>query len=199
MQAYQEITLIAQPEIEPHAIWQELYTHLHIAFVEQKDADDKVVYGVAFPQYRTVADKNLAVLGFKCRIFAPSQSDLQRLDLDKRLERLADYVHISSIRAVPSEIKGYACYHRAIPKMSLSQRIAHQARRHQASIDEVAAYFQDYPKKPTDDIAYPFIRIKSSSNGQYFPLFIAKTQLSEPAVGKFGTYGLSRTASVPEF
>ena len=51
MKYYQEITLIDQAEISPYFIWSKLYTQLHIAFAEIKDADDKISMGTSFPQY----------------------------------------------------------------------------------------------------------------------------------------------------
>ena len=66
MKFYQEITLIPQADISPHAVWSKLYTQLHLAFVEQKDEQDKTIYGVSFPQYRTIADKKLPIWAVSC-------------------------------------------------------------------------------------------------------------------------------------
>ena len=40
MKFYQEITLIDQAEISPYFIWTKLYTQLHIALAELKDANN---------------------------------------------------------------------------------------------------------------------------------------------------------------
>ncbi|WP_426993005.1 type I-F CRISPR-associated endoribonuclease Cas6/Csy4 [Methylomonas sp. CM2] len=47
--------------------------------------------------------------------------------------------------------------------------------------------------------ATPFIRLQSLSNGQSFCLWIGKSAVAAPLAGHFNTYGLSRTATVPEF
>ena len=196
MQFYQDITLIPQADISPYAVWSKLYTQLHLAFVEQKDEQDKVGYGVSFPQYRAIADKNIAYLGYKCRIFAPTEQAMQALNLGKWLERLTDYIHISRIRAVPSDIKGYAHYYRAIPKMTLDERVAHQAKRHGVSYDKAAKRFENYEEQP---FTHPYVQLISQTNQQSYPLYIGRQTAQALTGTSFGTYGLSRESSVPEF
>ena len=48
---------------------------------------------------------------------------LEKLDLKKWLDRLTDYVHITSIREVPENIKGYAIYKRKQVKTN-AERLA---------------------------------------------------------------------------
>lgn len=196
MNYYLELTIIGNPELTPYQIWSKLYTQLHLAFVEQKDAQDKTVYGVSFPQYRTLADKKIAYLGYKLRVFAPTEQALSALNLDKWLERLADYIHISSIRSVPDDIKGYANYYRATPKMILDERITHQAKRHGVPYHKAAERFEGYKEQ---SLVYPHIQLTSQTNHQSYPLYIGKQTAEVLTDGRFGTYGLSRTSSVPEF
>ncbi|OAV32828.1 CRISPR-associated protein, Csy4 family [Moraxella catarrhalis] len=169
---------------------------VHLAFVEQKDAQDKTIYGVSFPQYRTLADKKIAYLGYKLRVFAPTEQALSALNLDKWLERLVDYIHISSIRSVPNDIKGYANYYRATPKMILDERITHQAKRHGVPYHKAAERFEGYKEQ---SFVYPHIQLTSQTNHQSYPLYIGKQTAEVLTDGRFGTYGLSRTSSVPEF
>ncbi|OAV35932.1 type I-F CRISPR-associated endoribonuclease Cas6/Csy4 [Moraxella catarrhalis] len=196
MNYYLELTIIGNPELTPYQIWSKLYTQLHLAFVEQKDAQDKTVYGVSFPQYRTLADKKIAYLGYKLRVFAPTEQALSALNLDKWLERLVDYIHISSIRSVPNDIKGYANYYRATPKMILDERITHQAKRHGVPYHKAAERFEGYKEQ---SLVYPHIQLTSQTNHQSYPLYIGKQTAEILTDGRFGTYGLSRTSSVPEF
>ncbi|OAV11083.1 CRISPR-associated protein, Csy4 family [Moraxella catarrhalis] len=196
MNYYLELTIIGNPELTPYQIWSKLYTQLHLAFVEQKDAQDKTVYGVSFPQYRTLADKKIAYLGYKLRVFAPTEQALSALNLDKWLERLVDYIHISSIRSVPNDIKGYANYYRATPKMILDERITHQAKRHGVPYHKAAECFENYKEQ---SLVYPHIQLTSQTNHQSYPLYIGKQTAEVLTDGRFGTYGLSRTSSVPEF
>lgn len=196
MNYYLELTIIGNPELTPYQIWSKLYTQLHLAFVEQKDAQGKTVYGVSFPQYRTLADKKIAYLGYKLRVFAPTEQALSALNLNKWLERLTDYIHISSIRSVPNDIKGYANYYRATPKMILDERITHQAKRHGVPYHKAAERFENYKEQ---SLVYPHIQLTSQTNHQSYPLYIGKQTAEVLTDGRFGTYGLSRTSSVPEF
>ncbi len=197
MNYYIELTIMDSPELTPYQIWSKLYTQLHLAFVEQQDDDGKIAYGVAFPQYRLNADKQIGFLGFKVRIFAQTEQALQTLNLAKWLERLTDYVHMTSIRAVPvDKITGFSQYYRVIPKMPLDERISHQAARHGVSLEAAAEHLKGYQTQATIE---PFIRMPSQSTGHDFALRIGKKPTDGLGDGKFGTYGLGRSAGVPEF
>lgn len=197
MQFYQEITLLPDVEISPYFLWTKVYTQLHLAFVEQQDDDGKIAYGVAFPQYRLKPEKQIGFLGFKVRIFAQTEQALQVLNVAKWLERLTDYVHITSIRPVPADkVTGFSHYYRVIPRMSLDERIVHQAARHDVSVDTAREHLKGYQTQATIE---PYIQLKSQSTGHNFALHIGKQSANGLGDGKFGTYGLSRSAGVPEF
>lgn len=197
MNYYIELTIMDSPELTPYQIWSKLYTQLHLAFVEQQDNDGKIAYGVSFPQYRLNADKQIGFLGFKVRIFAQTEQALQTLNLTKWLDRLTDYVHMTSIRAVPQDkITGFSQYYRVIPKMPLDERISHQAARHGVSREMAAEHLKGYQTQATIE---PFIRMPSQSTGHDFALHIGKKPTDGIGDGKFGTYGLGRSAGVPEF
>ncbi len=197
MNYYQELTIIPCEEIPTYVVWSKLYTQLHLAFVMQKDVEQKVKYGVSFPQYRVVEDKQVGFLGFKARVFAESEAELQALSLATWLVRLTDYVHLSNIRAVPHDkVTGYACYYRVVQKMSLEQRIEHQAKRHGVSLEEARAHLQGYGEQKT---AEPFVQMSSLTNGQQYRLYIGKKTMEQAHAGQFSVYGLSREATVPEF
>ncbi|MCH4248899.1 MAG: type I-F CRISPR-associated endoribonuclease Cas6/Csy4 [Acinetobacter populi] len=194
---YQEITLIDQTEISLYFIWSKLYTQLHLAFVEHKDEQEQIPYGVSFPQYRINEQKHIGFLGSKIRIFANSENELIQLNLNKWLDRLTDYVHTTSPREVPQgKITGYTCYFKANPKLTIKQRIVHQAARRNISLNEAEAHFKDLIQQPN---AEPYINLKSLSHDIKFRLYIGKTLADEANNKKFGTYGLSRIATVPEF
>lgn len=197
MQFYQEITLLPDVEISPYFLWTKVYTQLHLAFVEQQDDDGKIAYGVSFPQYRLNADKQIGFLGFKVRIFAQTEQALQALNLTKWLERLTDYVHMTSIRPVPQDkVTGFSQFYRVIPKMPLDERISHQAARHGVSLEAAAEHLKGYQTQATIE---PFIRMPSQSTGHNFALHIGRQPTDDLGDGKFGTYGLTRSAGVPEF
>ncbi len=205
MKFYQEITLMEQVEIPIYFLWSKVYTQLHIAFVEHIDEQKKIPFGVSFPQYHMNQHKKTGFLGEKIRIFAKTEHELQQLNLAKWLERLTDYVHITSPREIPqAKVTGYAHYYRINPKMSLEERIIHQAQRRNISVDEVKQYFltSGFVEQAT---AEPYIQLKSLSAkreqniDRAYRLYIGKSPADEAKNGKFGTYGLSRVTTVPEF
>ncbi|ENV11502.1 CRISPR-associated protein cas6/csy4, subtype I-f/ypest [Acinetobacter higginsii] len=203
MQYYQEITLIDQDEISPYFIWSKVYTQLHIAFAEHSDNQDQSRLGVSFPQYRINQQKNIGFLGKKIRIFANTEAELQQLNLGKWLERFVDYVHFTQLREVPqTKITGYAHYFRVNPKMNLEERIVHQAQRHNISFDQARQHFKEYIDQP---VVEPYVSLKSLSAKREenidrpYRLYIGKSVAHEAKDGTFGTYGLSRFSTVPEF
>jgi CRISPR-associated endonuclease Csy4 len=56
-----------------------------------------------------------------------------------------------------------------------------------------------YCDMPKTELGLPYIRLKSLSGGQSFCLWIEKTTAVQPVAGGFSCYGLSATATVPEF
>jgi CRISPR-associated endonuclease Csy4 len=204
MKFYQEITLIDQAEISPYFIWSKLYTQLHIALAEIKDDSDKVGIGASFPQYifeeKVENQKARINLGNKLRLFAESEADLKKLDIRKWLERLEDYVHITSIREVPSDIKGYAIYKRKQVKTNAQRLARHRIKRGDIGFDEALARYSNVVTTTN----FPYIEMKSLSTSDQqsekrFKLFIEKQPAEKTKTQVFSTYGLSSVSSVPEF
>ena len=202
MKYYQEITLIDQAEISSYFIWSKLYTQLHIALAEIKDTNNKVNIGVSFPQYLFEKnDKNSKVnLGKKLRLFAQNEADLKKLDLKKWLDRLTDYVHITSIREVPENIKSYAIYKRKQVKTNATRLARHRVKRGDIGFDEALARYSNVVT--TTDLPYIQMLSLSTSDEQdkkRFKLFIEKQSIEQSKSQVFSTYGLSSESSVPEF
>ena len=202
MKYYQEITLIDQAEISSYFIWSKLYTQLHIALAEIKDTNNKVNIGVSFPQYLFEKnDKNSKVnLGKKLRLFAQNEADLKKLDLKKWLDRLTDYVHITSIREVPENIKSYAIYKRKQVKTNAERLARHRVKRGDIGFDEALAHYSNVIT--TTDLPYIQMLSLSTSDEQdkkRFKLFIEKRSIEQSKIQVFSTYGLSSESSVPEF
>lgn len=204
MKFYQEITLIDQAEISPYFIWSKLYTQLHIALAEMKDESDKVSIGVSFPQYifeeKVENQKAKINLGKKLRLFAESEDDLKKLDIRRWLERLEDYVHITSIREVPSGIKSYAIYKRKQVKTNAQRLARHRVKRGDIGFDEALARYSNAVK--TSNLPYIEMKSLSTSDQQSekrFKLFIEKLPAEQSETQIFSTYGLSSESTVPEF
>jgi CRISPR-associated endonuclease Csy4 len=211
MRAYCEITVLPNPEVNVHFLWSKVFQQLHLALVEIQNDQKQVPVGVAFPEYK-VGNK-YGVLGGKCRLFAADQATLERLNITQWLARLADYVHVTSIRPVPDKVAGYACYQRAQPKTNPLRLARRYASRH--GMDVETAFNATIQPKPAADgaqlpafrycdlpaqsVRLPFIRLNSLSSERSFCLWINKVEGQSANAGVFSTYGLSATSTVPEF
>lgn len=198
MKFYVEMTLLDMQEIAPYTLWSQLYTQLHLAFVEHKDTNEKVPYGVSFPQHRVgqKGDVAFVTLGSKLRIFAETNEQLKALNLSSWLERLLDYVHVSSIKPVPTDKPiSYLTVARDRAKpFNPSRNAAYAARRGMSEAAAQQHFMESSRLKPL-----PFITLKSLTNGQTFALKIEQKPAAEACNGMFSTYGLSATSTVPHW
>lgn len=208
MNYYQEITLIDHAEISPYFIWSKLYTQLHLALAEVKNNEHQITIGVSFPEYcykHGAGKSSVITLGKKLRIFANQQEQLEKLALKAKLERLADYVHITSIRPVPqNKITGYVSFHRKHIK-SNAERLARRRVNKVGDISFEEAIQRYRNSITTSDL--PYIQLKSLSNEHSFKLLIEKKQGEKSNSIEFNSYGLSLlntdkqnlVSTVPEF
>ena len=151
--------------------------------------------GVAFPEYRFDAEAQSGHLGRKLRVFADDAAVLQQLNLAQHLRRYADYVQLSAVAAVPAE-HGLACYARVQVKSGAERATRRLIKRHpELNYETELARLQALSVHS----ALPFIQLNSLSSKQTFRLFIAKTATMAAQTGDFGSYGLSNSATVPDF
>ena len=185
MKFYQDITLID----EDHTVWSKLYQRLHAVLADLKNTEGSQPVGVCFPQYHAemVDDDIVGTLGGKLRIFAPDESILQKIALAKRLAFLNDDIHISSIKPVPESVKGHVVVSRYRYK-SLERKTNSRAAFKRVSYDEAFEYVAKYTRKALN---YPFVSLKSSSNGNYYPLSIKQEMTDTPKDGQFNNYGIT--------
>ena len=200
MNYYIEVTLMENDQFSPYELWSQLYPQLHLALVEAKNADNKVNIGFSFPQYRFHQDKGVGFIGTKLRLFAESEANLKKLDIRRWLERLEDYVHVTSIREVPNDIKNYAIYKRKQVKTNAQRLARHRVKRGDIGFDEALARYSNVVTTTN----MPYIEMKSLSTSDQqsekrFKLFIEKQLAEKTETQVFSTYGLSSVSSVPEF
>lgn len=104
---YKEITLLPNADIALYFLWSKVYQQVHLAFVDMQKEKSAVTLGVSFPEYNE--DKNH--LGSKLRIFGDEKDVFESLSIEKWLDRLMDYIEISSVMEVPSNaVVGYASF-----------------------------------------------------------------------------------------
>lgn len=193
MKYYQELTILPSYDITSYVIWGKVYQQLHLGFVSELNSDGNIKIGVSFPEYRIENGKG--ILGNKLRVFADSESELEKLTINKLLLRLVDYIHLTRIREVPKKIKGYAVYSRFHRENSQEQKSRRFAKRHNISYEEALKNFSAYSLY----CKWPYIQMQSLTNRQLFKLFIKKEVVEEAMSDSFGSYGLSTESTVPEF
>ena len=195
MSHYQELTLLQHEEVPLFALWGKVYVQIHLALTELQAALGTGKVGVAFPEYRFDAAVQMGRLGSKLRVFADDAAILQQLNLSQHLRRYADYVQLSAVAAVPAE-HGLACYARVQVKSGAERAARRLIKRHpELNYETELARLQALSVHS----ALPFIQLNSLSSKQTFRLFIAKTAALTAQTGDFGSYGLSNTATVPDF
>ena len=196
MKYYLEITLIDGGDEPLYFIWSRLYAQLHLALVEVKNHNDKSNIGVSFPEYRFNEEKGIGFLGTKLRLFANSEDELHNLNINSWLARLSDYIHITSIREVPThKITGHGTFSRKQVKTNADRLARHRVKRGDIDFDEAVKRYQNVVTISN----LPFIQLKSLTNQHPFRLFIQKENKIDVENGGFSSYGLSVDATVPEF
>lgn len=186
---YQEITLISSEEISTDFLLCKVYEELHKIFSELKCKGESNV-AISFPKYCL----DNFTLGDKIRIFYLSEIQFEKVGLTSRLSKLLDYIHITKIRDVPSEI-GFVNFSRVQIKDNKEKLVRRYSKRHNIEYDEACDLYVNYEEK---DNNLPFVRLKSNSNSNYYILYI-KQEKSEFRDGLFNSYGLSKDATVPCF
>ena len=189
MKYYIEITLRYDPEIGLGFLWKRFFTQIHLALVEYGKGD----IGVSFPGYQ----ESHFPLGDRLRLFGYSINNLENLKIDTWMNKLQDYLYISEIKQVPEDIATHVRFVRRQPKIDFMKRVAKQAKRHNKTIKEALEHFKNYDKD--NYLKLPYINMYSQTHKENFPLFIDKIDEPSSLIGKFDTYGLSKSATVPWF
>jgi len=191
MKYYRDITLQGDTEISLGFIWQKIYTQMHIMLVEHQENEKMSKIGFAFPHYM----ENFP-LGNKLRLFASTADELEVLKLQGRLKKFLDYISLSEIQKVPTDIKGYATFSRKQFKSNPDRLARRYAKRHNITVEQASSIYKNMEAKETK---LPFVMLKSSSSNQHLKLFIERASSDIEIKGLFNTYGLSKTSTVPVF
>jgi CRISPR-associated endonuclease Csy4 len=186
---YQEITLLSSEEVNVNFLLCKVYSELHEILSEVKYKDN-ISIGISFPKYNMKEHQ----IGDKIRLFYYSCNQAEIVNLKKRLGKYLDYVHITKVRDIP-ETNSYINFSRVENKGNKEKLARRYATRHNLSYDEAVSKYNEYEMKRN---SFPFIRLKSNSNENYYFLHI-KMEESDFHEGQFNNFGLSKLATVPNF
>lgn len=211
---YQEITCLADSDVNTGFLMGKAFAQLHLTLVNQKRPDGSSPIGFAFPQYRygdnrasdgsapgssiqQSSPKTLPTIGAKIRCFGPSKESLQQCCFVEQLEHMSDYAHLTSIREIDFQSMGAGSYFRFQPRASKARMVRRQLRRHPDDADGIAERLDGVSDLACD---LPYLNVGSHSSDHRYRLFIGYQPSSEkPSEWNFSTYGLSRTSTVPVF
>jgi CRISPR-associated endonuclease Csy4 len=188
MDHYLELTIFPDAEIAAEQVLGILFGKLHLALVEHGKGD----VGVSFPDM----DLKTCRVGARLRLHG-THNTLEALLNDGRIMRFRDYAGISQALPVPAQAKHRSVF-RVQEKGSNPERLRRRAmKRHGLTEAEARARIPDTAQKRLN---LPSLQIRSHSSGQSFRIFFDLGAVKDnPSQGKFNTYGLSRTATVPWF
>ncbi|AWB67288.1 type I-F CRISPR-associated endoribonuclease Cas6/Csy4 [Saccharobesus litoralis] len=207
MNYYLDIQL-ALPDAEANFgfIWQKLFQQVHFALVEHgyeserklKHGDTKVLrnskIAVSFPEYQN----HPYPLGSKLRLFAQTEAELQKLAIDKWLNRLLDYVSIGKIQTVTDETQFVAFKQKRIKgvkrlEYSLNKKAKHIAEKFNVDFDQCLKELKE--KYVFEQTKLPFIQLESQTSKQrgdrgLFQIFIEKADQTAATNLMYDCYGL---------
>ncbi len=160
-----------------------VYTKLH----KTLENLDSTSIGVSFPQYKAILGNTLRIHG--------SHETLDKLMQHNWLGGMLGYCKISKIKPVPGEVS-----HRTISRKQSTMspsKLRRLIKRESITDKEAKQYRAKMFSKGLDN---PFIELESASNGHRHRRYIEFGELLDHSVqGKFDSFGLSKTATVPWF
>jgi CRISPR-associated endonuclease Csy4 len=183
---YIDIRLRPDPDFPPNTLLDVLFAKVHRALARHGRGD----IGVSFPGY-----DGGRRLGTQLRLHSQAET-LSQLMTQTWLTGLHDHVIVSQPNALPLTVQ-YRTVRRVQAKSNPARLRRRQVRRH--GLNEQQA-LEKIPDSVQERLVLPYVRLKSTSTGHAFPLFIQHGPPQEVAhPGYFSSYGLSDTATVPWF
>ncbi len=193
MKYYLDIKIVPDAEVPIYFIRNKVYSKLHKALSSLKPTD----IGVRFPKYKIK-------LGDVVRLHG-TDKNLTVLQSTNWLGGLNGYCEVSEIQSIPDQIVGYRVISRKQATMNLKKlekRVQYQKEQGVLKTqDEITDYEKQYKAKMyATGLDNPYLEIESSSNGHKHRRYIQFGEVVEQEVkGKYDTFGLSKTATVPWF
>lgn len=185
MDHYLDIALLPDPEFPAPILMSALFAKLHRILVQLSSTDIGVSFPVISPSH----------LGNVMRLHGGKQA-LDNLMAQSWLTGMRDHSELSGIHTVP-EITTRCRVQRVQAKSNAERLRRRYQKRHSGETQETLA--QRIPDGIEQRLSLPYVRLKSLSTGQDFPLFIHQHSVNESQAGTFNAYGFSQTATLPWF
>ena len=187
MDHYLDIEILPDPEFTPPLLMSVLYGKFHRALVSGRHGD----LGASFPEHSQARQR----VGKVLRLHGDSGT-LDTFMSGGWLRGMADHVVVGGIQKVPANAQ-HRVVRRVQGKTNVERLRRRYAKRHDLSLEQSREVI---PNAAESRIKLPFIMLRSLSTDRKFPLFIEHMPAqNSPVPGKFNTYGLSKTATVPWF
>lgn len=184
MDHYLEIRVLPDPEFSEEMLMAALMAKLHRALGQRGLGD----IGISFPAHVIKPGAMLRLHG--------SQQALSELDSLAWRKGLSDYCLCTAVQPVP-EVKQWRCVSRVQVKSSAQRLMRRSVKKGWITEEEAQQRLLKMEEARTD---LPWLNLRSLSTGQSFRLFIRHGELlPAPVYGRFSTYGMSATATVPWF
>ncbi len=188
MDHYQDLLILPDSEFSAPILLNALFAKLHRSFVR---IDNRTV-GISFPR----VDPEKPHLGNILRLHGRAMDLARLMEADWR-SGMRDHLEINDVAPVPVGCK--YCRVKRVQVKSNAERLRRRyAKRHlEATAEEINRLIPDALEKR---VHLPYLRLKSTSTGQSFRLFLRHEEpQSDMVAGGFNAYGLSETATIPWF
>lgn len=187
---YFELRAIPQIEMTEMMVMNQLMQSLHRMLINYQGK-----IAISFPCY---TQRQTKTLGGIIRLFGEQQ---QLVALKHELSQqgaIYNYAIILDINPVPTKISRYVSVSRVRTKGQSALR------RSEKRLSEQGKWTLDVQNKMVEkwggvDLKYPHCHLMSSSTGQRFILWVKQQWYEQPRSGTFNSYGMSQTATVPDF
>lgn len=185
---YFELRAIPQLEITETEVINQVMQSLHQVLVNHQGN-----IAVSFPCYNVHR-----TLGGIIRLFG-DEAQLQQFRTALLQQTVInDYTLALPIASVPTSVKGYLRLIRVNPKGQSALRRAEKRLTAQGKWSaEVKSKMVE--KWGSVHLNYPHLHFASKSTGQHFIMWLKQQKCATAVEGTFNSYGLSKTATVPDF
>lgn len=182
---YLDIHLLPDPEFAPDQLLRALFGKLHRALVQLGDGS----VGISLPSH------SVRGTGSHLRLHGSlnALTQLQALDW---LTGMRDHTRLGELATAPA-----GCRHRFVRRVQVDSNPERLRRRliKRHDLDEDTAR-RRIPDSAMQLTRLPWVEMRSQSSGQRFRLFIEHGPLQDAATpGRFSSYGLSASTTVPWF